>query len=408
MQEIFRAATGILTPARASFADPDGALLSADVLARCLKHAPRNPSADIVQETKARVSRIRIDLLLRASELKQIDIAMLEAAQVVLYEHQLPPLMKSININASFSSSRKFRTAIKLQLRDRGRTVGWLYSYVENNLAQDNGSEWLAMYIDVRRGFCTAATDWIMHSTDRSTMNDPLIVGSIDEVSTNRPALQAAIYYLILELLHLRQRLVPADEIHSSLETILSGRGKGLRATHALPFFGHLGYRISIILNPRMVDFDLIRIEHMLRSPVEIAQPICSWLNEYWVGPLIMTARNDQEVVRIHYPMERMGFIDELLCFHHARSLQFRLSESLIEGFEPLILRLSPQWEKDGLPPNLAVLDADSSSHMKQRIAQSLLETRHLSSEADWSSEWLSKIPIAGNDTGIVFPEAIA
>ena len=96
-----------------------------------------------------------------------------------------------------------------------------------------------------------------------------------------------------------------------------------------------------------MADFDLLRIEHMLRNPVEIAQPICEWLNEYWVGPLIMTARNDQEVVRIHYPMERMGFIDELLCFHHARSLQFRLSESLIEGFEPLILRLSPHWEKD-------------------------------------------------------------
>ncbi|CAD6570324.1 MAG: hypothetical protein CYPHOPRED_003887 [Cyphobasidiales sp. Tagirdzhanova-0007] len=141
--------------------------------------------------------------------------------------------------------------------------------------------------------------------------------------------------------------MVPADAIHSSLETILSGKEKGLRATHALPFFGHLGYRISIILNPKMADFDLLRIEHMLRNPVEIAQPICEWLNEYWVGPLIMTARNDQEVVRIHYPMERMGFIDELLCFHHARSLQFRLSESLIEGFEPLILRLSPHWEKD-------------------------------------------------------------
>ena len=89
MQEIFRAATAILTPVKTSFVAQDRARLETDVLSGCLKHASPDTSAIIVQQTKARLSKIRVELLHRASELKQIDVAMLEAAQIIFYEHRV-------------------------------------------------------------------------------------------------------------------------------------------------------------------------------------------------------------------------------------------------------------------------------------------------------------------------------
>ena len=160
---------------------------------------------------------------------------------------RLPPLMESSNTNATFSSARKFRTAMRLQIRDKIRIVGRLHSYIEDNLAQESGSDWLDIDIDIRRSFCTAATDWIMHSRQSSVLNNSVVMDAIDDMFHGRPLLRAAVFNLILRTLMLRKKLVPRDDNDSSLETILSGRAKGLRATSALPFFGHLGYRISIV-----------------------------------------------------------------------------------------------------------------------------------------------------------------
>ncbi|CAD6588469.1 MAG: hypothetical protein CYPHOPRED_004390, partial [Cyphobasidiales sp. Tagirdzhanova-0007] len=98
------------------------------------------------------------------------------------------------------------------------------------------------------------------------------------------------------------------------------------------------------------------------------------------------------------------SLVQKSFCNTRPLAKYHRLIES---GSLVKILQIIPskaEKTRKGLPAD----DATSSPHIKRLLARSLVETGHLLSEEECSDEWLRQISIAGDDTGIVFPEAIA
>ena len=245
MQEIFRSAAAILTPSKRLAGTHDREQLEGRVLDRCMHCVKPTASVAVGADILARLRGLPTDLLHRAAKIKNIDIAMLESANIVLHDEGLPPLMPSLNVSLAFSTARKFVTALVLFLRDKRRLIKSLSQFADTTI-KNMSTEWPSSPENQRETFLRCLTGFLMQSTSGTQNLNSTVLEAIEEVSLSRPNLKPMLLKVTQDLLARRRELVPSDEAHT-LENVVYGRAKGVSGDFAVPFFGQLGYRICIV-----------------------------------------------------------------------------------------------------------------------------------------------------------------